>query len=341
MIRKQDGREVFDALLNWDKGPAPAERLAGAILGTDGFESIDPSHPLGGPDGGKDILLKKDGDQLVAAVYFPRGQKSFGEIKTKFVDDSEGIKKNEASGIVFFTNQELRLAERKELRDSVPDYLVEIYHLERLSQLFHLPLNYGIRLEFLQIEMSQEETMAFLAQRDFEHLAKLNELNLKLESSAEEINNYTTGGDSYPLIFLGPLIPNKGIPYFCKVNGNYPLYDLKISFQYTYSGEQKRELLEAGIENTKIERSEQQDWTNCGVLTAAYTQLITHLPAPLVYPAGVQTQIYARNFVFTQTCLIQEGNIFSKIRVSNNKGVELMNHEGEYLASFNSGSERN
>ena len=50
-------RETFNRLLNWDRGQAPSERLAAIILSNEGFMGIDPSHPLGGKDGLKDMTL--------------------------------------------------------------------------------------------------------------------------------------------------------------------------------------------------------------------------------------------------------------------------------------------
>ncbi len=41
---------------------APSERMAALILDEEGFESIDPAHPLGGRDGGADALVQKDGE---------------------------------------------------------------------------------------------------------------------------------------------------------------------------------------------------------------------------------------------------------------------------------------
>jgi len=61
MARQTDGNETWRTLREWIKGSAAAERLAALILKADGFSSIDPSHPLGGPDGIKDILCAKEG----------------------------------------------------------------------------------------------------------------------------------------------------------------------------------------------------------------------------------------------------------------------------------------
>ncbi|MCI2254094.1 hypothetical protein L2D08_06925 [Domibacillus sp. PGB-M46] len=61
--RRINGDETWNRLREWTKGQTAAERLAGHILNSEGFESIDPSHPLGGPDGIKDIICTKDDDK--------------------------------------------------------------------------------------------------------------------------------------------------------------------------------------------------------------------------------------------------------------------------------------
>jgi hypothetical protein len=58
-----------------------SERLAAQILHAEGYADIDPSHPLGGRDGGKDALAIRSGKKWVMAVYFPRGQQAFEDIK--------------------------------------------------------------------------------------------------------------------------------------------------------------------------------------------------------------------------------------------------------------------
>ncbi len=165
MKRRTDGDETWNRLLNWTKGQK-SERLAAHILSSDGFKSIDPSHPLGGKDGLKDIISMKNNLQWIAAAYFPRGQKNFTEIKKKFISDIKGIKKNKVSGLAFVTNQELTLRERKELKDIGKPYTIEIFHLERVGHILDTAKNYGIRLEFLDIELSKEEQLSYFASRD-------------------------------------------------------------------------------------------------------------------------------------------------------------------------------
>jgi len=175
--RRQDGDETWNRLLNWTKGQKSSERLAAHILSSEGFKSIDPSHPLGGKDGLKDIISFKDNLQWIAAAYFPRGQKTFAEIKKKFIADSKGIKKNNVSGLVLLTNQELTLRERKNLKDIGKPQSIEIFHLERITHILDTPKNYGLRLEFLDIELTKEEQLSYFASRDQE----ISDLSEKLE----------------------------------------------------------------------------------------------------------------------------------------------------------------
>lgn len=174
--RQTDGDETWNRLLNWSKGQK-SERLAAHILSSEGFKSIDPSHPLGGKDGLKDIIAIKDNLQWIAAAYFPRGQKTFIEIRQKFIGDIKGIQINKVSGLAFVTNQELTLGERKELKDIGKPHIIEIFHLERITHILDTAKNYGIRLEFLDIELSKEEQLSYFASRD----DKMTSLSEKLE----------------------------------------------------------------------------------------------------------------------------------------------------------------
>ena len=187
-MRMSEGRETFNRLLNWDRGQAPSEHLAAIILSKEGFKGIDPSHPLGGKDGLKDMTLSFDGKRWIGAVYFPRGQQTFSDIKNKFTHDLEGIKANNAEGLAFVTNQELRLRERKMLSELALDIDVQIYHLERISSLLNTPSFYGIRMEFLEIEMSKEEQLAFFADND----QRLARIESTLERVAVGLSEYKT-----------------------------------------------------------------------------------------------------------------------------------------------------
>lgn len=190
--RRTDGDETWIRLTTWIKGQKPAERLAAHILNSEGYELIDPSHPLGGRDGLKDLVCKKNDINWIVACYFPRSPKSFREIKSKFIDDFQGIEKNNAEGMIFVTNQELTLGQRKELKELSTDYEIEIYHLEKMAYLLNTPENYGVRLEFLDIEMNTEEQLSFFEIRD----KKLNKLTNMLEQLMDDYSSFKKWSDN-------------------------------------------------------------------------------------------------------------------------------------------------
>lgn len=159
--RRTKGDETWNRLLNWTDSQKASERLAGQILAMEGFRSIDPSHPLGGPDGLKDLVCLKDNIRWVAAVFFPNGKQPFSEIRAKFEDDAKGAVKNKAPGFVFVINQYLTVSQRDGLIESAPVEHVEVYHLERIARILDTPVGYGIRLDFLDIEMTKEEQVSF------------------------------------------------------------------------------------------------------------------------------------------------------------------------------------
>lgn len=174
MSRLYSGRDAYKLIREWDDTSAASERFSSQILISEGYTELNPSHPLGGPDGKKDAVCQKDGKKFIMACYFPNGQKSFKETLDKYKNDYLGVKNNQVNGIAFITNQELSLGERQELETIAlnDNKLADIYHLERISTIVNIPSNYGIRLEFLRIEMTAEEQLSALAQKD----AKIHEL---------------------------------------------------------------------------------------------------------------------------------------------------------------------
>lgn len=157
------GAETWHTLRDWDKGQAASERLCAKILMYTGYEDVELIHPLGGRDGKKDAVAKKNGKEVIVSVYFPRGQVSFTKIKNKFKNDSKSLKNDQS--FVFFTNQELRLSEREQLKNCISQE-VFLFHLEKIANLLDTPGMYGERRRFLDIESSKEEEIAFLDNRD-------------------------------------------------------------------------------------------------------------------------------------------------------------------------------
>lgn len=144
--------ETWHRLREWTAGQTPSERLAAQILIREGFSSVDPSHPLGGPDGGRDALADRQGKRFAMAVYFPRGQQNFRAIKQKFEADVEGVRPNSIEGIAFVTNQELTLSQREAFDKLAEPISVELYHLERITTILDAPEMARVREQFLGIE---------------------------------------------------------------------------------------------------------------------------------------------------------------------------------------------
>jgi hypothetical protein len=115
---------------------------------------------MGGPDGTKDILCAKNGQNIVVGCYFPSGQKDLTAITKKFADDYKGVSKNNADGFVFITNQKITPTERVGLSSKFPSS--EIFHGERVCGSLDSPKGYGIRLEYLGIELTKAEQISYL-----------------------------------------------------------------------------------------------------------------------------------------------------------------------------------
>lgn len=143
--------ETQHRLVEWTIGQH-SERLAAQVLSEEGYDDIDPSHPYGGKDGGRDIVCSKDGRKWIGAVYFPRGQQSFTDIKKKLADDIAAAVKHEPHGIVFVTNQQILLADRAALAKEVPaDLDFDLFHMERVATILDRPHMSPIREKFLYI----------------------------------------------------------------------------------------------------------------------------------------------------------------------------------------------
>ncbi len=152
----------------WRGGQATSERLAAAVLHLEGFSSVDPQCPLGGPDGLKDVLCEKNDWRYTAAAFFPTTEQTFSAISAKFRHDLAGVRTNGVDGIVFITNQPLTPGGRETLvvAAAAEGHKAIIYHLERLRALLDSPIGYGVRLEFLQVPLSLEEQLSFFSNRD-------------------------------------------------------------------------------------------------------------------------------------------------------------------------------
>ena len=151
--------ETWHRLLNWTAGPTASERLAQQILVSDGYKQVDPTHPLGGPDGIKDAICSRNGERWVLGVYFPHRKQPFTAISEKFKHDLKGVASNNAKGMAFVTNQEISDGERKALEKLASPTPVDIFHLERVTTIVDSPPMKGVRKQFLNIDYDEPTTV--------------------------------------------------------------------------------------------------------------------------------------------------------------------------------------
>lgn len=143
--------ETYHRLLFWTYGSGLAERLSGHLLYAEGYRSIDPSHPLGGPDQGADAMCLKDGNKWVMASYFPWGQDPFPDIMAKFKSDVEAARHRQPFGVAFVTNQKITNGQREKLRKAAGSIAVDVLHLERNVHLLDSPAMSQIREQYIYI----------------------------------------------------------------------------------------------------------------------------------------------------------------------------------------------
>lgn len=225
--RRKEGDETWTRLKEWTRGQKASERLSGHILRADGFESIDPSHPLGGRDKLKDIISKKYDKNWVCGCYFPRGQKTFKQIKEKFNEDLQGGIKHNSDGFVFVTNQEISVKKRETLSKLNPGKDTEIYHIERITSLLNSPICYGVRLEFLDISVTKEEQLAYFAERDrsiFNVKGAIEELTRLIKSSHKKENIPVSKLEKFKSL-LNSIVGNDDFVTFV---GNSPIDKLRV-----------------------------------------------------------------------------------------------------------------
>jgi hypothetical protein len=165
-------------LRDWRFGQTQAERMCAGILSIEGFGAVDPQHPLGGPDGIKDVICRRGLTRFVAAAYFPPTPTSFAEVKKKFQDDLRGATANAVNGFIFVVNQHLKIGDRATLAGLAADVVevAEIYHLERLRAVLDSPKGCGLRLEYLQIPMSHEEQIAYWSSANIDVAGRLDRI---------------------------------------------------------------------------------------------------------------------------------------------------------------------
>lgn len=211
--------ETWHRLREWTNGQARSERLAAQILLHEGYNSLDPSHPLGGKDGGKDAVCQKEGQKWLMAVYFPRGQRDFNEIEKNFLNDLNGVNSNQADALAFVTNQELRLAERESL-EKAAGIPIQLFHLERITTILDRPEMISVRKQFLGIDFTEE-----VLRQEVQSIIK-NEVFL----AQKHLEAVQTGGDTfcYWMLYNFDIVQSIARDFVIIRCGQHPLYDVRL-----------------------------------------------------------------------------------------------------------------
>ena len=157
-----------------DTNQLARERLCLAVLALDKrFTEVNPRHPRGGPDGGRDIeAVFRQEQRVFGAVGFVNQANDSDEqkkiIRKKFGDDLKSAlavaPKPEV--FVFLTNVNLTIGEKDELvREAKAKRLghAEIFDRERIRIALDSPDGFAARFQYLAISMSEEEQASFFS----------------------------------------------------------------------------------------------------------------------------------------------------------------------------------
>lgn len=216
MSRRVD--ETWHRLREWTACQAPSERLAAQVLLAEGYEDLDPSHPLGGPDGGRDAVCRKNGQTCLMAVYFPERPETLRHHQEEVsrLGDLVGVRANKAKVLAFVTNQELSLAQRADLRKAAKKVATELYHLERVTTILDKPSMSEVRNRFLGIDAP--ERVVIDAVKD------------ELAVVHEHLSSLQTGGDTFCYWMLYHFdLANQVAQNFCVIRqGKYTLHAVQI-----------------------------------------------------------------------------------------------------------------
>ena len=302
--------ETWHRLREWTSGQGPSERLAAQVLVADGYTSLDPSHPLGGPDGGKDGLCMKDGQVWSMAVYFPRGRQPFAAIRGKFLQDLEGARSHVVHGMAFVTNQEISLGERKELLELASPTNVDLYHLERITVLLDSAPMAATRKQFLGIDYADPTAT--------EHVVQLHNEVMAAHRRLEAVQ---TGGDTfcYLMFFHFDMTLSIAQNFVIIKNGQFPLYDVRLRI---YNVHTARNLLE-------------RPW---GEISAPAEFLIVKWPLPP--RVHYRVFFHARNGQWNQDLILRRSEraecwlAATQVKAPNGRDVVLTHVDGGFIDEF-------
>ena len=157
-----------------DTNQLERERLCLAVLALDKrFSEVNPRHPRGGPDGGRDIeAVFRQEQRVFGAVGFVNQANDSAEqkkiIQKKFEEDlnSALAAAPKPEVFVFLTNVNLTIGEKNELVSKAKAKRLEhaeIFDRERIRIALDSPDGFAARFQYLYISMSEEEQASFFS----------------------------------------------------------------------------------------------------------------------------------------------------------------------------------
>lgn len=122
------------------------ERLAADVLNSLGYENVEPMAPLGGADGGIDILYTNGNAKGIAFVTLRK------DIRKKFIEDLSKYKKN-SDEIALFSIVDISPKQKAEFTSEAINKgaTLEIFDIERIRSLFDSTLK-ELRRRYLGID---------------------------------------------------------------------------------------------------------------------------------------------------------------------------------------------
>lgn len=157
-----------------DTNQLARERLCHAVLALDKrFTEVNPRHPRGGPDGGRDIeAVSRQEQRVFGAVGFVNQANDSDEqkkiIRKKFGDDLKSAlaAAPKPEVFVFLTNVNLTIGEKDELVSKAKAKRLvhaEILDRERIRIALDSPDGFAARFQYLGISMSEAEQASFFS----------------------------------------------------------------------------------------------------------------------------------------------------------------------------------
>ncbi|MES2462344.1 MAG: hypothetical protein V4671_17295 [Armatimonadota bacterium] len=183
------------------------ERMCLSVLAIDKrFSNVQPRHPEGGPDGGRDIVAVFEGEQTAFnTANDSREQKR--EINKKFQHDlvSALQAKQKPQVFIFLTNVGLTVGEKDNLVEQGKAKgltYCEIFDRERIRIALDSADGFSIRFQYLNITLSEAEQASFFARWGDDIQSVISNGFQKLENTLDRILFYQEASTAISYLYV-------------------------------------------------------------------------------------------------------------------------------------------